>query len=100
MNPQLSELIKKGENETLEFKLNFNDDVIITISAFANTSGGSVFIGVDDTGQVMGVSIGKETLQNWINEIKNKTKPSLIPDSRFRISSAAVLFIVFPNMLC
>ena len=91
---QAAKRIYNGESEIQEFKLNFNDDVIITISAFANTSGGSVFIGVDDTGQVMGVSIGKETLQNWINEIKNKTKPSLIPDiNELKIDNKTVVEI-------
>lgn len=33
-----------------------------------------------DDGSVCGVTIGKETVQKWINDIKQKTEPSIIPD--------------------
>ncbi|HFA48598.1 MAG TPA: ATP-binding protein, partial [Bacteroidetes bacterium] len=33
-------LIQNGESETLEFKTSFGKEVIITLSAFANTKGG------------------------------------------------------------
>ncbi|SMD00348.1 AlbA family DNA-binding domain-containing protein [Pedobacter nyackensis] len=65
-----------------EFKSTFNDAVIETLVAFANTKGGKVLIGIDNTGiPVNGFTIGSETLQKWINEIKNKTQPSIIPDA-------------------
>ncbi len=38
---QVQNIIKKDEGATLEFKLNFNDEVIETLVAFANTSGGA-----------------------------------------------------------
>src|SRR5690606_37324744 len=68
------------ESETVEFKSSFQDEVIITLVAFANAKAGSVYVGIGDKGEVKGVSLGKETVQNWINEIKIKTQPSLIPD--------------------
>lgn len=34
------ELIQKGESETLELKSSFNNEVIETLVAFANTNGG------------------------------------------------------------
>ena len=30
---------------------------------------------------MQGVTIGKETIPNWINEIKSKTGPQIIPDA-------------------
>jgi len=77
---EIHQLISAGESEKAEFKQGFNDEVIESIVAFANTSGGSVFIGVSDTGKITGASIGKETLQNWTNEIKNKTSPAQVVD--------------------
>ena len=69
------------ENQHTEFKSSFNDAVIETVSAFVNTKGGKVYIGVDDLGQpIPNFSIGKESIQNWINEIKNKTQPGIIAD--------------------
>lgn len=73
-------LIKSGEGLTVEFKSSFNNEVIETLVAFANTSGGSVLIGVTNDRLLSGVSISSETIQNWLNEIKNKTSPSVIPD--------------------
>jgi len=69
------------EGQYIEFKSNFNDEVIETLSAFANTKGGKVLVVVSNNGEpVKNFKIGKETLQQWINEIKNKTQPSIIPD--------------------
>ena len=70
------------ENVHSELKSSFGDAVIETLSAFANTKGGSIYIGVDDKGKpVKGFTIGVETFQKWINEVKLKTQPSIIPDA-------------------
>lgn len=76
---ELQHIINKGENETLEFKQTFNKSVIETLVAFSNTRGGSILIGVSDTKNSVGVSINEETLQKWINEIKQNTSPSIFP---------------------
>ena len=73
---------KLKENLNTEFKSSFNDEVIETLVAFANTHGGKVLVGVDNKGMpIKKFMIGDETVQQWINEIKTKTQPSLIPDS-------------------
>jgi ATP-dependent DNA helicase RecG len=70
------------EDSCTEFKSSFSDAVIETLTAFANTKGGKVLIGIDDMGKpVHGFSLGHETLQKWVNEVKNKTQPSGIPDA-------------------
>jgi len=39
-------------------------------------------IGIDDMGKpVQGFTLGQESLQKWVNEVKNKTQPSIIPDA-------------------
>ena len=69
------------ENQHIEFKSSFNETVIETLCAFVNAKGGTVYVGLDDNGDpVSNFSIGKETIQHWINEIKNKTQPSIIAD--------------------
>lgn len=73
-------LIATGESETCEFKSSFNAETIETLVAFANTKGGSVLIGVSDSGKLVGVTVQKETVRNWLNEVKSKTSPMLIPD--------------------
>jgi len=77
---EIQKLIQSGENETLEFKSNFNTELIETLVAFANTSGGKIVVGITPTDGVAGVSLHTESVQNWLNEIKNKTAPPLIPN--------------------
>jgi ATP-dependent DNA helicase RecG len=81
----IENLIREGEGEKMEFKKSFNVQVIETLSAFANTCGGIVLIGIADDGVVNGVELTEETLQRWINEIKQKTTPSIIPDCNVQI---------------
>ena len=70
------------ETQNIEFKSSFDDRVIETLTAFANTKGGKILVGVNDNGNpVKNLTIGKETIQQWINEIKNKTQPSIIPNA-------------------
>jgi len=72
------------ENLYTEFKSSFNDAVIESLVAFANTGGGKVLIGVNNEGMPLKNFItGDESVQQWVNEIKNKTQPSIIPDSRY-----------------
>ena len=78
---KLLHLLKVGENEQIEFKASFDKEAIEALSAFANTNGGSILIGVNDRGVVQGVNLGKDTLQNWNNQIKQSCVPSILPES-------------------
>jgi len=70
------------ENNHTEFKRSFSDAVIESLVAFANAKGGTVFIGLDNSGNPLkNFKIGNESLQNWVNEIKNKTQPSIISEA-------------------
>jgi predicted HTH transcriptional regulator len=67
------------EGQHIEFKPAFNEDVIETLVAFANAKGGKVLVGVDNQGKpIKNFTIGSESLQNWINEVKTKTQPQII----------------------
>ena len=72
--------LSKGEDAHTEFKRTFDNETIETLCAFANTTGGSVFLGVDDNGGAVGVSLGKESIQQYVNQIKQCTSPTLMPD--------------------
>lgn len=76
----VNRLISAGESDAVEFKLTFNRDVVETLCAFANHRGGKVLIGVANDGKVIGVSCGAESMQKWVNEVKQNTAPSIIPD--------------------
>ncbi|MCK4614425.1 MAG: putative DNA binding domain-containing protein [Thermoplasmata archaeon] len=79
-NNEVVRLIKGGENEFVEFKKSFSDEVIKTLVAFSNARGGRVFIGITDKGEIKGTSVKTESVQKWLNEIKNKTYPFITPD--------------------
>ena len=82
----LKQRITQGENTTTEFKENFDQEVIETAAAFANTDGGIILIGVSDSGEIRGITIGKETLRNWSNRIAQATEPRVV----IEIESVAV----------
>ena len=78
----LKELIKKGESEKIEFKksLGLKDEIGKAISAFSNSNGGKIIVGVDDkTKQIIGVEIGKNTIETLANYIKQNTDPQVFP---------------------
>ncbi|GAB3544515.1 AlbA family DNA-binding domain-containing protein [Spirosoma fluminis] len=54
---QLDELIEQGESNRLEFKRQISSAhrIARTLAAFANTSGGTLLIGVTDDGKIVGV---------------------------------------------
>lgn len=80
-NPiDIQKLIESGENEKLEFKSSFNNELIETLVAFANTGGGKIIVGINQKNIITGVAINRESVQNWVNEVKQKTSPALIPD--------------------
>ncbi len=63
--PKLLELLAGGESETVEFKESFNDEAIETIGAFINAKGGTLLIGVKNSGAICGVSVGKKNVRRY-----------------------------------
>jgi ATP-dependent DNA helicase RecG len=72
---ELTELIRKGENEHVEFKRNVDERIGRTICAFLNTDGGKIAIGVEDNGQIVGCAKdAEEKLGNLISAISPRHK--------------------------
>lgn len=76
-------LLSEGEGLKVEFKSSFDNKVIETLVAFSNTAGGTVLIGISDSKKIYGVTLNPESVQNWLNEIKHKTSPALVPVAEF-----------------
>ena len=72
-------IIKQGESETLEFKESLGEwkEIIQVISAFSNTRGGRVIIGVSKSGRLLGAKIGKDTIEHLTNQILQNTDPKV-----------------------
>ncbi|MDR2083890.1 MAG: ATP-binding protein [Bacteroidales bacterium] len=60
--PEILERIALGENQKQDFKFEISDakKIARSFSAFANTSGGSLLLGVKDNGSIKGVQTGEE----------------------------------------
>ena len=91
--------IPRSESKTVEFKTAFNKDVIETLVAFANAEGGNLYVGVRDDGRVVGVQLAAESETTWVNEIKSKTAPSIIPDvERLDVNGKTVVRFRIPPL--
>ncbi|MEA3431527.1 MAG: putative DNA binding domain-containing protein [candidate division WOR-3 bacterium] len=78
---EIRKYISQSESETLEFKKSTGEwkELIKTISAFANTRGGHILIGISDKERVQGIRIGKRTVEDLTNKIKENTDPKIFP---------------------
>ncbi|MEN8129905.1 MAG: ATP-binding protein [Pseudomonadota bacterium] len=91
----IEKLIGAGEGKSVEFKSTLrwnikaqkNDDAIThasikTIAAFLNTNGGKLFIGVDDDGKALGLSLdGFQNEDKFMLHLMNVVKQQLGPHS-------------------
>lgn len=91
----VQECLRTGESQICKFKSNFNVETIETLVAFANSKGGKVLIGISNKAEILGVNINTESIQNWINEIKSKTTPSLIPEVDSVIIEGKTIVVMF-----
>ena len=73
---EIYRLIKEGEGESLDFKqgINSKEKIAKTLSAFANTKGGYLLIGVKDNGKILGVDpMEEKEMLEWTTD--SFTKP-------------------------
>jgi ATP-dependent DNA helicase RecG len=80
MSLDIQNIIDEGETIEVEFKTAFNNDVIVSLCAMANSKGGTILIGIEDNRRISGIHVNHEIIKDWINQIKSKTIPSLVPD--------------------
>jgi hypothetical protein len=78
---QLLSKISSGEGQHIEFKTSFaeQNEAIESLCAFTQAEGGSVFFGVNDHGDIVGVTIGRNTVEGFANRLRSNTQPPLTP---------------------
>lgn len=73
----LEGIIQAGERYQVEFKRNINSDISKEIVAFANSSGGQIFIGIEDDGMIHGVQVTNE-LRARIQSMARDCDPAIV----------------------
>ena len=58
---ELALILEEGEGYSLEFKTNINSDLPKELVAFANASGGRIFIGINDANQITASDLSNKT---------------------------------------
>ena len=77
---ELRDLLRNGEDSTLEFKRDDvrNHDLAKELVAFLNLEGGAVLLGVEDDGGISGAT--RERLEEWVVELcRAKIEPPVVP---------------------
>jgi len=69
--------LETGESLTTEFKREYTEETKKTIIAFANTAGGTLYIGVNDDKTITGVDAPDENLLKITNAVRLAIKPDL-----------------------
>ncbi len=96
-----TEMMKMKESQTIEFKKSLAErkEILETISAFANSKGGKIFVGVEENRdgsvkKVTGIKIRGKEIENLGNEIRQNTDPVIYPSIEIKeIEGKSVLVV-------
>lgn len=102
---QIQTFIRKGEGLDLEFKTcreHINRDVYKTVCAFLNRHGGTILLGVLDSGEINGISPSaiNRIKKDFISAINNPQKispPCYLTVEEVLVSGKALLYIFVPE---
>lgn len=72
----------RKESINLEFKKSVGEwkEIVETVSAFSNTNGGKIVVGASNSGIILGIRIGKDTIEDLTNKIVTNTDPKVYPE--------------------
>lgn len=59
------------ESQNIEYKESWRDEYLKWVCGFANAQGGTIYIGIDDTGNIVGVQNVKKLLEDIPNKIQS-----------------------------
>jgi ATP-dependent DNA helicase RecG len=72
-----SGIMKLYESETVELKEIYTSDLKKEIVAFANTNGGTIYIGVQDSGEIIGLDNDDFVMQQISNSLRDSIRPDV-----------------------
>ena len=65
------------ESKTIEFKREYTENLKYEVIAFANTDGGTIYIGIEDDGTVIGIENTDKTMLSITNMIRDSIHPDV-----------------------
>ena len=71
-----AEDVRFQETETVELKAIVREEIKKEIIAFANCEGGTIYVGVADDGEVLGVENADECALQISNMVRDAVKPT------------------------
>ena len=78
------------ENESIEYKREYVDDICKEVIAFANTNGGKLLIGVDDSGNPVGLEDIDDTYTRVTNSIRDSISPDVTMFVKYSLSNGVI----------
>ncbi len=84
------------ESQTVKYKQNWHNEYLKAVSAFANSSGGVLYIGLDDQGKSFGLKNAKKLLEDIPNTIRNKL--GIIPSVELNRKSCKDIIKITVNL--
>lgn len=81
------------ESERIEYKSQMVDDIYKEVIAYANTNGGVIYIGIDDNGNVTGISNVDDTYTRLTNGIRDAIAPDVTMFVRYILENNKVIRI-------
>lgn len=90
------EMLDLKESETVELKpsLSQADRIVATVAAMANKTGGKIVAGISSSGKVIGIAIGKDTVEKLTNKITQNTDPSVYPKITIETVDSKYLIVI------
>ena len=81
------------EDERIEYKSQMVNDVYKEVIAFANTDGGTIYIGIDDDGNAVGLKNVDDTYTQLTNGIRDAIAPDVTMFVRYTLEDRHVIKI-------
>lgn len=85
------------ESRTLEYKENLSSNTFLkTISAYANYGGGKMIFGINDQGNIIGITDPVNGCLNLENKINDSLSP--VPEFRLEIQENTIVLTVYAGI--
>lgn len=66
-----------AESQSVELKLEYTEEIKRTVIAFANGEGGTVYVGINDDGNIAGIADADEVCRKITSSCRNSIKPDI-----------------------